>query len=210
GTAERPKVVVVKVGDARVGLVADRARAILAADSSLVDPLPPVLAARTGGESRIHSIFRAEGGRRLVSILAPDQLLQKDVMQQLKGHRANAGASTRPGPEQDADQELIFLVFRLAGDEFALPIDTVVEVADVPAQITRVPRTPRFLEGVVNLRGEVLPVVDQRRRFEMPPADQAATRRLVVVRTARHRAGLIVDSVSDVLRTTATQVAPPP
>src|SRR5690606_21803827 len=142
GTAERPKVVVGRVGDARVGLVADRARAILAADSNLVDPLPPVLAARTGGESRIHSIFRAEGGRRLVSILAPDQLLQKDVMQQLKGHRANAGASTRPGPEQDADQELIFLVFRLAGDEFALPIDTVVEVADVPAQITRVPRTP--------------------------------------------------------------------
>src|SRR5690606_37565304 len=110
GTAERPKVVVVKVGDARVGLVADRARAILAADSSLVDPLPPVLAARTGGESRIHSIFRAEGGRRLVSILAPDQLLQKDVMRLLKGHRADAGASTTPGAEEGAAQGPILLV----------------------------------------------------------------------------------------------------
>lgn len=210
GTAERPKVVVVKVGDARIGLVADRTRAILAADGGSVDPLPPVLAARTGGESRIHSVFRAEGGRRLVSILAPDRLLQKEIMQQLKSHPAKAAASTTPRPERGADPELIFLVFRLGGDEFALPIDTVVEVADVPAQITRVPRTPRFLEGVVNLRGEVLPVVDQRRRFEMPPADPAATRRLVVVRTARHRAGLIVDSVNDVLRTTAAQVAPPP
>ena len=42
-------------------------------------------------------------------------------------------------------------------------------MARVPAQITRVPKTPKFLEGVINLRGEVLPVVDQRRRFDMPP-----------------------------------------
>ncbi len=101
-------------------------------------------------------------------------------------------------------------MFRLADDEFGLPIDTVVEVAQVPAQITRVPRTPKFLEGVVNLRGEVLPIVDQRRRFDMPPPDRAAVRRIVVVRTAHHRAGLIVDGVTDVLRTTAAQIEPPP
>ena len=63
------------------------------------------------------------------------------------------------------------LVFRLGSDEFGLPIDTVVEVAQVPAQITRIPKTPKFLEGVINLRGEVLPVVDQRRRFDMPKLD---------------------------------------
>ena len=205
---DRQKVVVMKLGDSRVGLVADRARAIVAADSGLVDPLPPVLAARTGGESRIRSVYRGEGGQRLISILSPEQMFRSEVMQRLTeiGQAANA--------EQEeatpAGKELIFLVFRLADDEFALPIDTVVEVAHVPEQITRVPRTPKFLEGVVNLRGEVLPIVDQRRRFEMPSLDAAATRRLVVVRTARHRAGLIVDGVSDVLRTTAAQISPPP
>ena len=205
---DRQKVVVMKLGDSRVGLVADRARAIVAADSGLVDPLPPVLAARTGGESRIRSVYRGEGGQRLISILSPEQMFRSEVMQRLTeiGQAANA--------EQEeatpAGKELIFLVFRLADDEFALPIDTVVEVAHVPEQITRVPRTPKFLEGVVNLRGEVLPIVDQRRRFEMPSLDATATRRLVVVRTARHRAGLIVDGVSDVLRTTAAQISPPP
>jgi purine-binding chemotaxis protein CheW len=74
------------------------------------------------------------------------------------------------------------------------------EVARVPEQITRVPKTPKFLEGVVNLRGEVLPVVDQRRRFDMPPLANGEARRLIVLRTERHRAGLIVDSVSEVLR----------
>ena len=107
-------------------------------------------------------------------------------------------------------EELIFLVFRLGDDEFGLPIDAVVEVAQVPAQITRVPKTPKFLEGVVNLRGEVLPVVDQRRRFDMPKLDKVETRRLVVVKAERHRAGIIVDSVSDVMRTDRADVAPPP
>ena len=101
-------------------------------------------------------------------------------------------------------------MFRLGDDEFGLPIEAVDEVARVPDQITRLPRTPKFLEGVVNLRGEVLPVVDQRRRFDMPALDERAARRLVVVRTERHKAGLIVDSVSEVLRCSADEIEPAP
>ena len=108
------------------------------------------------------------------------------------------------------EQDLRFLVFRLGDDEFALPIDAVEEVARVPEQVTRLPKTPKFLEGVINLRGEVLPVVDQRRRFEMPAREPSADRRLVVVRTDRHRAGLIVDSVSEVLRCGARALKPAP
>lgn len=107
-------------------------------------------------------------------------------------------------------EELIFLVFRLGDDEFGLPIDAVVEVARVPDQMTRVPKAPKFLEGVVNLRGEVLPVVDQRRRFDMPQSENLEGRRLVVVKTERHRAGVIVDSVSDVLRSNAAAIDPAP
>ena len=203
------KVVVMKVHGARVGLVADRARAILAADPALIDPIPAVLAARTGGESRIRAIYRGEGGRRLVSILEPAQLFREDVMQRLSAHRTE---SVMPTSAVDATQHdaVNFLVFRLGHDEFALPIEAVDEVAQVPTQITRMPRTPRFLEGVINLRGSVLPVIDQRRRFDMPKREQSEGRRLVVVRTQRHRAGLIVDSVSDVLRTKAESVEPPP
>ena len=107
-------------------------------------------------------------------------------------------------------QDAQFLVFRLGDDEFALPIETVDEVANVPAQITRLPKTPKFLEGVINLRGEVLPIVDQRRRFDMPASDVAEGRRVVVVRSERHRAGLIVDSVSEVLRSSRDKIEPAP
>ena len=62
----------------------------------------------------------------------------------------------------------------------------------------------------MNIRGDVVPVVDQRRRFDMAALKDGGSRRLIVVRTERHRAGLIVDSVSEVLRCFADDIAPAP
>jgi purine-binding chemotaxis protein CheW len=130
-------------------------------------------------------------------------------MQRLAAHVGGRTDATAAGGVV-AQGELKFLVFRLGHDEFGLPIEAVDEVAHVPTEITRLPKTPKFLEGVVNLRGEVLPVVDQRRRFDMPKFEEGEVRRLIVVRTERHRAGLIVDSVSEVLRVPADAVEPAP
>ncbi|SDE44246.1 chemotaxis protein CheW [Belnapia rosea] len=206
---EKDKILVTAVGGILVGLVADGIRAILPLDSSLVEPIPAVLAARSGGEARIKAIYRGEAGRRLISILAPEQLFREDVMRRLGTDHENP----RPQNTEDdrmPDRERHFLVFHLGDDEFGLPIEAIDEVARVPGQITRLPKTPEFLEGVVNLRGEVLPVVDQRRRFGMPKLEHEEGRRLLVVRTERHRAGLIVDSVSGVLRNTSATLEPVP
>lgn len=198
------KVVVTAIGGVVVGLVVDRMRAIVPAEPSLLEPVPPVLAARTGGEARISAILRREGGGGLISVLSPEGLFREEIMQRL-GHFSEQGVAGEDG-QGALSATLSFLVFRLGEDEFALPIEAVEEVCAAPAQITRVPKTPSFLEGVINLRGEVLPVVDQRRRFDMGPAPEGAQRRLVVVRTDKHRAGLIVDSVSEVLRSSASQL----
>jgi purine-binding chemotaxis protein CheW len=207
----REKIVVMNVAGTQVGLIADRARAVVTADLDLMDPVPPVLAARTGGESRIRSIYRGDQGRRLISILAPERLFREDVMQRLLADYQGGDTQQSSIKSQAGGQkELIFLVFRLGDDEFGLPIDTVVEVAQVPTQITRLPKTPKFLEGVINLRGDVLPVIDQRRRFDMPKLDNLDGRRLIVIKTERHRAGLIVDSVSEILRTLPANVEPAP
>lgn len=204
----REKVLVVRVGDALAGLVVDAMRAIVPADPALVEPTPPMLTARTQGESRIEAIYRGDGGRRLISILSKDQLFREDVMHRLR--QAAPEPAAPASPDAAASAELQFVVFRLGDEEFALPIGAVEEVARVPDQVTRVPRTPEFLEGVINLRGDVLPVVDQRRRFDMPPVADREARRLLVVRTERHRAGLIVDSVSEILASTADAIEPTP
>ncbi len=69
------------------------------------------------------------------------------------GERESAPAARGDSRESG---ELQFLVFRLGDDEFALPIEAVDEVGEMPAKITKLPKTPKFLEGVVNLRGDVL------------------------------------------------------
>jgi purine-binding chemotaxis protein CheW len=204
------KVIVVPVSDVLVGLVVDRARSIVRLDPEAVDPAPKVLAARAGGETQIKAIARLDGGRRLISILDTRTLFREDIMQRLVGA---ADQKTRSGSRRVASHsdETQYLVFRLGEEEFALPVSAVDEVAGVPATITRVPKTPKFMEGVINLRGEVLPVVDQRRRFNMPVfSGEGRRRRLVVVRSERHRAGLIVDSVSEVLRAQSDAIEPAP
>ena len=203
----REKVVVTLVGGGLVGLVVDRMRSLFAADEVRMDAIPDVLAARIGGESRVKAIYRdAHGG--LVSILAPEQLFGEDVMRKL-GSAQDPVHQLADSQSQDG-KSMQFLVFRLGEEEFGLPIEAVEEVARVPDQIARVPKTPKFLEGVINMRGEVLPVVDQRRRFNMPKLEDASARRLIVVHTAKLRAGLIVDSVSEVLRSAADAMEPAP
>ena len=202
------KVLVVAISDVLIGFVADRTRAVLSVDPDRVDPAPPLLAARAGGEAQIKEIYRAGQGK-LVSILAPERLLREDVMQKLAQGETTMKPTDETRDASDA-KELRFLIFQLDDNDFALPIDAVEEVARVPDQITRLPKTPKFLEGVVNLRGEVLPVVDQRRRFDMQATTVNANRRLVVVRTEQHRAGLIVDSVSEVLRCSPDTIKPSP
>jgi purine-binding chemotaxis protein CheW len=203
----RAKVIVASVGGGLVGLIADRARAVISADPALIDPVPPVIQARSGGEACIKSIYRGDEGRRLVSILAPEQLFRREVMKRLDEVRD----TSEPQPLIDStNEERKFLVFRLAKDEFGLPVEAVVEVARAPDRVTRVPKAPKFLEGVINLRGFVVPVVDQRQRFDMPRLELGEERRLVVVQTGHHRAGLVVDSVSEVLRTTADAIKDAP
>jgi purine-binding chemotaxis protein CheW len=192
----REKVIVAMVRGVSVGLVVDRARDIISAERESLEAVPAVLAARSGGETRLKGIYRGEGGRRIIGILSPEHFFAEDVMKRLDSIRV---AAPRPAALAPA-VERQFVVFQLGGDEFGLPVEAVDEVARVPERITPVPKAPAFLEGVVNLRGELLPVVDQRRRFEMPRYEGAEERRLIVVRTAGRRAGAIVDAVSEVRR----------
>ena len=78
-----------------------------------------------------------------------------------------------------ADEQ--FIVFRLGEQEYGLPIVAVDEIARPPEHITRLPKAPAFIEGVMNLRGGVVPIVDLRRRFDLPPKELQATRRILVV-----------------------------
>ena len=79
-------------------------------------------------------------------------------------------------------------MFRLSNEEYGVPIDSVQEIVRVPEELIRVPKTPAFIEGVINLRGSVLPVVDQRRRFGLAGMARNDRQRIMVLTiAASHR-----------------------
>ncbi|MBO8142023.1 MAG: chemotaxis protein CheW [Firmicutes bacterium] len=100
------------------------------------------------------------------------------------------------------------VVFRLAGELYGVDIQQVREIIRVP-EVTRVPRTPDFVEGVINLRGSVIPVLDLRKRFRLPAGEADRERRIVVVEMGEQTLGVIVDAVSEVLRLDQDRIEPP-
>lgn len=202
-------VVVSRASDgASVGLVTDTVKEVVRAPKSSVDPLPRMIAARSG-ERNIESICRLDGGKRLVTIMAAAQLFLNDGVGEAldTGDRKSMAKET---VSDHADDEEQFVIFTLADEEYGVPIEAVQEIVRVPEEITRVPKTPDFVEGVINLRGTVMPIVDQRRRFALPEIAHNDRQRIVVFLVNGVRTGFIVDSVSEVLKVSRAQVSDAP
>ena len=108
------------------------------------------------------------------------------------------------------DDELIQLVtFSIGEEEFGVDILKVQEIIRT-MEITKVPRAPEFVEGVINLRGKVIPIVDLRKRFGLETRDHDKHTRIIVIEINQMIVGFVVDSVSEVLRIPANTVEPPP
>ncbi|MFA7296012.1 MAG: chemotaxis protein CheW [Dehalococcoidia bacterium] len=103
----------------------------------------------------------------------------------------------------EAERQLV--VFDLAGEAYGVNIGTVREIIRMQA-VTHVPETPDFVEGVINLRGRVIPVVDLRKRFGLETSEHTSDSRIVVVDIAGHDIGVIVDAVTEVLRVAGASI----
>lgn len=122
--------------------------------------------------------------------------------------------------EENNEEQLV--VFTLAGEHYGVDIAVVASIIK-PQPITAVPRAPEFIEGITNLRGTVLPVVDLRRRFGLPTKgtgqpspispqgqeQETDDTRIIVVEIDSMQVGLMVDTVMEVLRLPAASIEPP-
>jgi purine-binding chemotaxis protein CheW len=101
-----------------------------------------------------------------------------------------------------------WVVFTLAACELAVEIQEVREIIRV-SEITLMPKAPKFLEGIINLRGRIFPILDLKRRFEMPLTEKTEESRILVVERDAQWLGLLVDKVVEVLRVNPAAVTPP-
>lgn len=206
--AASDRVIVTRIGDVAVGLAVDRLRVILRALESALDPAPAVLN-RGEGEAQVETICRTEAG--LVAVLSPERLFRDEKVAQILADGRKESASMGAGAEMhDQETSHRFLVFRIGSEEYGLPLDAVEEVASLPERLTRVPKAPAFVEGVMNLRGKVTPIIDQRTRFASEISATGARPRVVVTTVDGRQAGFIVDAISEILALSESQIEATP
>jgi purine-binding chemotaxis protein CheW len=208
---ERSKIVVVPLPDgSSVGIVMDMVREVLRVSRKCMDPMPSMLGGGEGGD--ITGICRLQEGKRLVSVLAADSLFGsaavRDAVREVAATEGGEMQTTQADASADTEEQ--FVVFRLGDEEYGAPIEAVQEIVRVPESLTRVPKAPAFIRGVVNLRGAVLPVVDQRSRFELPEIPRNDRQRIMVFTIGGVRTGFIIDSVSEVLKIPRRAIGPAP
>jgi purine-binding chemotaxis protein CheW len=209
---EKSRIVVLTLGSASVGVVVDGVREVLRVSAAGIDAMPPLLA-RDGDSAEITGICRLDDGKRLVSIVAASNLFDhssvKEALNQVKNHEQE-GEDTDSNRVDGIDDVEQMVVFRLDKEEFGVPIASIQEIVRVPEEMTRVPDTPVWVEGVINLRGTVLPVVDLRTRMGLSKAEKSDRQRIMVFLLGGTRTGFVVDQVAEVLRIPKNVIEPAP
>jgi len=209
---EKSRIVVLTLNGVSVGVVVDAVSEVLRVSKSGVDALPAMLA-REGNLAEVTSICRLDNGKRLVSIITARNLFGHSVIKEAlsavnETEQEIERESTNLEDSLDDDEQVV--IFRLDKEEFGAPIASVQEIVRVPEQLIRVPKAPSFVEGVINLRGTVLPVIDLRLRLGLKQVERTDRQRIMVFLISDVRTGFIVDQVAEVLRIPKAAIEPAP
>ena len=203
---EKSRIVVLTLNGVSVGVVVDAVSEVLRVSKSGVDPLPALLA-REGNLAEVTAICRLNNGKRLVSIMTARNLFDHSAIKSAISEALNTvndseveSRSKAKETDDNLDDDEQVVVFRLDKEEFGAPIASVQEIVRVPEELVRVPQAPSFVEGVINLRGTVLPVIDLRLRLGLKQVERTDRQRIMVFLISDVRTGFIVDQVAEVLK----------
>lgn len=211
---EKCRIVVLRLAGLSVGLVVDTVSEVLRVGLADVRELPGLIATQ-GEDSDITRVCQLQGGKRLVSIVNGHNLFEHPAVRGAIDAAEKAGAAEgeeNPMEGEDADDETRQLVvFRLGEEEFGVGIAAVKEILRVPDEVFLVPKSAAHVEGVINLRGSVLPVIDLRCRMGLARAEAHERQRIMVFQHGDAATGYVVDHVAQVLvvPTRAIEDAPP-
>lgn len=202
------RVVVTKIGAALLGLVVDNVDAVIATGPEAIGPVPSLLN-RDAGEARIDAMLRTAAGH-LVSILSPQRLLRQDTVHQLLQEQVTPADPARVDiPEHSAATES-FLLFNLGGERYGVGLERVEEVVGLPSALTRAPGGPSFLLGMMNLRGAVIPVIDQGRMLGAGAGRAGEGARIVVMRLEGLLCGFVIEGGCSLIAAPLGAIGPSP
>lgn len=186
-----------------IGLGVDAITEVLRFTAEEIEPLPELL--RGEDTKNLTGVCKLGEGKRLIYLLDPHSILAGgEISLDGAGDEEEEAAS-----ERRAVSEEQFVIFHLQEEEYAVTIRSVKEIIRLP-EIVRVPRAPVYVEGVINIRGTILPVINLRLKLNLPARENDDRSRIVVVDMNGVPTGLVVDAVREVRKISADQIAPVP
>ncbi|HEX4844581.1 MAG TPA: chemotaxis protein CheW [Geothrix sp.] len=200
---KRDMVVLLSFGTARIGVVVDEIQEILRVLDEQVLPPPQTLS--EAEREHLEGILLLPG--RMVSLINVLKIITGDDQEKIAAMGQGLGLSDSRAQETVPSLELV--VFRLGPESYGLRLHEVREIIMV-SQITPVPRAPQFVDGVLNLRGEVMPVVDLRTRFGLERVEATSISRILITSIGGVFTGLVVDAVNEVRPVELSRFGPPP
>ncbi|MBP1773708.1 MAG: CheW protein [Holophagaceae bacterium] len=205
GDAERKRdmVVLLSFGTARIGVVVDEIQEILRVQDG--QTLPPPQTLSEAEREHLEGILLLPG--RMVSLINVLKIITGDDQEKIAAMGQGLGLADTRAQETIPSLELV--VFRLGPESYGLRLHEVREIIMV-GQITPVPRAPHFVDGVLNLRGEVMPVVDLRTRFGLERVEPTSISRILITSIGGVFTGLVVDAVDEVRPVELNRFGPPP
>jgi purine-binding chemotaxis protein CheW len=195
--------VLLSFGRAKIGVVVDEIQEILNVQEG--QTLPPPQTLSEAEREHLDGILLLPG--RMVSLINVLKIITGDDQDKIAAMGKGLGQDDTHA--QDTVPSLELVVFRLGPESYGLRLHEVREIIMV-AQITPVPRAPRFVDGVLNLRGEVMPVVDLRMRFGLERVEATSISRILITSIGGVFTGLVVDAVNEVRPVDLNRFGPPP
>lgn len=198
----REMVVLLSFGGSKLGIVVDGIQEIVRVREGDILPPPHTLSDRELGRL-VGVVVR---GSRMVTLIDVLAILHPEDQQKLLAMGTGLGVRE----EEEKDQATLpLVVFHLGGEAYGLRLEQVREVIRV-GLITPVPRAPSFVDGVINLRGEVMPVVDLRTRFGLDRVEPTSLSRILITTIGGVNTGLVVDAVDEVRSVGLDTLGAPP
>ena len=208
---EDQRLIVVQTHGSLLALLVDKVREVLNMPKRQIDPPPQNLSETPNVE--LSGIAKLDNGKRLILLLDANHLIKDQELQALGSVASESAANEAQKHQVGADGaslgEQQFVTFRLGDGEYGVPIAKIQEI-DRAAKMTRVPRTADYVDGITNLRGEVVPVINARKRFNLPQKEADERTRVIIMELGGVKTGLLVDSVREVLNLASKDIAPPP
>lgn len=205
GTAERKRdmVILLSFGGAKIGVVVDEIQEILRVQEG--QALPPPQTLSEAEREHLGGILLLPG--RMVSLINVLKIITGDDQEKIAA--MGRGLSMADTRTQETVPSMELVVFRLGPESYGLRLQEVREIIMV-GLITPVPRAPQFVDGVINLRGEVMPVVDLRSRFGLERVEPTSISRILITSIGGVYTGLVVDAVDEVRPVDLNRFGPPP